>query len=215
MRARASPRAGFLVVPTRQVYEAVFLMATRQFKRAAELLLDAIATFTRQGARAGQARCWRVARACGMGSMLVMLVKAAGCRSWCRCWMSFPLSAPDVLPPSAAPTPLQRRADALRALHLLHRAAGGGGAGPPHAEEQGERGGAARGGAGKDQQPSAARRPASQPWLGHQSTLATRLPQPGRPVAPYLISLCDERRLPCRLSLSPLRRSSTLPRCCP
>lgn len=32
-----------------QVYEAVFLMATRQFKRAAELLLDAIATFTRQG----------------------------------------------------------------------------------------------------------------------------------------------------------------------
>lgn len=30
-----------------QVYEAVFLMATREFKRAAELLLDAIATFTR------------------------------------------------------------------------------------------------------------------------------------------------------------------------
>ncbi|PRW60726.1 26S proteasome non-ATPase regulatory subunit 6-like protein [Chlorella sorokiniana] len=29
-----------------KVYEAVFLMATRQFKRAAELLLDAIATFT-------------------------------------------------------------------------------------------------------------------------------------------------------------------------
>jgi hypothetical protein len=28
------------------VYEATFLMATRQFKRAAELLLDAIATFT-------------------------------------------------------------------------------------------------------------------------------------------------------------------------
>lgn len=30
-----------------QVYEAVLLMASRQFKRAAELLLDAIATFTR------------------------------------------------------------------------------------------------------------------------------------------------------------------------
>jgi hypothetical protein len=30
-----------------KVYEAVFLASTRQFKRAAELLLDAIATFTR------------------------------------------------------------------------------------------------------------------------------------------------------------------------
>ena len=29
-----------------QVYEAVLLMSTRQFARAAELLLDSIATFT-------------------------------------------------------------------------------------------------------------------------------------------------------------------------
>lgn len=41
------------MLPPGQVYEAVFLMATRQFKRAAELLLDAIATFTRQGGGGG------------------------------------------------------------------------------------------------------------------------------------------------------------------
>jgi hypothetical protein len=44
-----------------QVYESVFLMATRQFKRAAELLLDAIATFTRwpPPAAVGGWRCSR------------------------------------------------------------------------------------------------------------------------------------------------------------
>lgn len=48
-----NPRPLSVMLPPGQVYEAVFLMATRQFKRAAELLLDAIATFTRQGGGGG------------------------------------------------------------------------------------------------------------------------------------------------------------------
>ena len=47
-----------------KVYEAVFLAATRQFKRAAELLLDAIATFTRLVG----GRVWWCVMVCGVCS---------------------------------------------------------------------------------------------------------------------------------------------------
>jgi hypothetical protein len=42
----APPLDHFLCIQSPQVYEAVFSMYTRDFKRAASLFLDSIATFT-------------------------------------------------------------------------------------------------------------------------------------------------------------------------
>ena len=68
-----------------QVYEAVFLMATRQFKRAAELLLDAIATFT------------RCSRQGVVFSSLPGIAELVGAEPQSCCWASLPHSPDDGL----------------------------------------------------------------------------------------------------------------------